>query len=86
MDGKTISIKTSTYAHDPHLREFLNAKYWCDYYFLIGLDLFRKHGKVFGWATLSELKSSKLFDYGYGPRYSISHKDLHKYEPKAVST
>lgn len=82
IDGKTYSIKTTRYWKDPFLKEYERPKKWCDIYVLIGVDMDKKRGKIFGWCEKSDMKNAKFVDFGYGKQRAISHKDLKSWNKK----
>jgi hypothetical protein len=77
---KTVSVKTTQYWRDPHLKEYLSPKHFCDFYFLMGVDIEERRCKMFGWASRKEVEAAELIDYGYGQQRVIKHGDLHRYK------
>lgn len=76
-DGRIVNVKTSTYWNDPHLK-MSEKDHWVDIFVLAGLDYDRQRCKLFGWATADELRNGQIANYGYGDRYTLRPKDLHK--------
>ena len=79
IDRKTYSIKTTTYFKNPFLKEYLRPKHFCDFYILVGVDIPKKRGKIFGWCSQADIKAAEIIDWGHGPQRSIDHKKLRKW-------
>ena len=73
-----IDVKGTQYYKDPILKQYPKPKHWSDRYYLVGIDVNNKKGKVFGWASRDQMMKAKKIDYGYGPQLSIHYKDLHE--------
>lgn len=79
IKDKTYSVKSTTYWKDPHLKEYLRPKHFCDFYLLVGVDIDDKRGKIFGWCNTKDIQSAKIVDYGHGEQRSVPWNQLRKF-------
>jgi hypothetical protein len=86
IDGKKIDIKTTQYWRDPDLKQYSNPKNWVDIYVLCGVDVDGRRARIFGWATMEQVMSAHVIDYGYGNQLSLNYSELNKDLSSFMST
>lgn len=82
--GNRFEVRATQYAHDPHLKQRPDSKFWADYYILVAVDMPRRRGRIVGWATQAEVRAANQCNYGYGSMLVITPRDLRPGLPECL--
>ena len=84
IDGKKVSVKTTTYWDEPLLRVEIEHFHKDSFYFCAAADMLRKLVKFVGWASPDEVGKGekRIFVPGGPENFVLEREVLHEFERK----